>query len=50
MTEVMPLVRQDLLDGYVAYAPQTKDVNVRFEVSGPDGNKTAESVRVVDKP
>jgi hypothetical protein len=50
VTEVMPLVRQDLLDGYVAYAPQTKDVNVRFEVSGPGGHKTAESVRVVDKP
>ena len=50
VTEVMPLVRQDLLDGYVAYAPQTKDVNVRFEVSGADGHKTAESVRVVDKP
>lgn len=48
--EKVPVDNQELRDGYVAYTPQTKDVHIRFEVSGADGNTTTESVRVVAIP
>lgn len=50
MTEGIPVDRQELRDGYVAYSPKTSDVNIRFEVTGPSGRVTSESVRVVAKP
>jgi hypothetical protein len=50
LTEVVPVARQDLQDGFVVYTPKTNDVNVRFEVTGSDGSRTTESVRVVAIP
>jgi len=50
VTEKIPIDRQELRDGYVAYTPKTNDVYVRFEVTGADGGSTTESVRVVAIP
>jgi hypothetical protein len=47
VTAKIPIDRQELRNGYVAYSPKTNDVYVRFEVSGADGKSTTESVRVV---
>jgi len=48
-TQVIDFSPQQLLDGAVAYAPSTKDVFIRFEVSGPAGH-TNESIRAVATP
>jgi hypothetical protein len=50
VTEKMPIARQDLRDGYIAYTPKTNDVYIRFEVKGANGSSTTESVRVVAIP
>ena len=50
VTEKIPIDRQELRDGYVAYAPKSNDVYIRFEVMGTDGSSTTESVRVVAIP
>jgi hypothetical protein len=47
VTEVIPMEKQQLLDGYVAYRPLTNDVSIRFEVEAPDGSRTSESIRAV---
>ena len=44
-TEVINLDQSDLREGYVTYATSTRDVSVRFEVRGPGGSITTESVR-----
>jgi len=50
LMEVVPIARPDLQDGFVAYTPKTNDVNVHFEVTGSDGSRATESVRVVAIP
>jgi hypothetical protein len=50
VTEEVPVPRQELRDGYVAYTPKTNLVDIRLEVSGPDGNSASESVHVVARP
>ena len=50
VTQVIPIDRQQLLNGYVAYTPMTNDVSIRFEVKTPDGRTTTESIRAVAMP
>jgi len=50
VTQVIPIDRQQLLNGYVAYTPLTNDVSIRFEVKTPDGRTTIESIRAVAMP
>ncbi len=50
MTELIPLDRHDLQDGYVSYTAMTNDVRIRFEVNQPDGTSVTESARVVSIP
>jgi len=50
VTEVVPFDPAQLRDGSVAYGPKTNDVDIRLEVTGQDGSKTSESVRVVAIP
>jgi len=50
VTQVIPIDRQQLLNGYVAYTPMTNDVSIRFEVKTPDGRRTTESIRAVAMP
>ena len=44
-TEVAEVDLKHLRDGYVAYGPASKDVNIRLEIQQQDGRKTSESVR-----
>lgn len=46
-TKVITLDAGQLRDGHVAYTPLTRDVNIRLEVSAPDGKSIGESVQVV---
>jgi hypothetical protein len=50
VTQVIPIDRQQLLNGYVAYTPLTNDVSISFEVKTPDGRRTTESIRAVAMP
>jgi len=50
VTEAVPFEARELREGYVAYTPKTNDVNIRFEVTAPDGATTTESIRVVAIP
>jgi hypothetical protein len=50
MTEALPFDQDQLLDGYVAYAPTTNDVSIRLEVTGQDRGTTTESIRAVAVP
>ena len=50
MTELIPLERRDLQDGFVAYTSTTNDIRVRFEVIQTDGTIVSESARVVSIP
>jgi hypothetical protein len=50
MTELIPMDRNDLQDGYVSYTPMTNDVRIRFEVNQADGTSVTESARVVAIP
>jgi hypothetical protein len=50
MTELIPLDRRDLQDGFVAYTAMTNDVRIRFEVNQRDGSSLTESARVVTIP
>jgi hypothetical protein len=50
MTELIPLDRRDLQDGFVAYTAMTNDVRVRFEVTQRDRSSVTESARVVAVP
>jgi hypothetical protein len=50
MTELIPLDRGDLRDGYVSYTALTNDVRIRFEVNQADGTSVTESARVVAIP
>jgi hypothetical protein len=49
-TQAVPIDQRELRDGYVAYTPTTADVNIRFEVTGKDGNTTTETIRAVAIP
>lgn len=49
-TEVIAFDPSQLLDGAVAYTPNTNDVSIKFEVTAADGSSTAESVRAVAIP
>jgi hypothetical protein len=44
---VITLDAGQLRDGHVAYTPLTSDVNIRLEVSAPDGKSIGESVQLV---
>jgi hypothetical protein len=50
VTELIPMDRNDLQDGYVSYTPMTNDVRIRFEVNQADGTSVTESARVVAIP
>jgi hypothetical protein len=49
-SEIVPVTREELRDGYLVYTPQTNDVHVYFEVSGSDAMSATESLRVVAIP
>ncbi len=50
MSELIPLDRRELGDGYVAYTALTNDVQIRLEVIGIDGKSVSESARVIAVP
>ena len=50
VTQVIPIDKQQLLNGYVAYTPLTNDVSIRFDVTAADGSTTTESLRAVAMP
>jgi hypothetical protein len=50
VTQVIPIDKQQLLNGYVAYTPMTNDVSIRFEVTAANGSTTTESLRAVAMP
>ncbi len=50
VTEVVPIAKRQLQDGYVAYTPLTNDVSIEFAVKAADGSTTAESIRAVAMP
>lgn len=47
VTEVIPIEKDQLLDGSVAYTPQTNDVSIRIQLKAADGSATSESIRAV---
>ena len=48
--QVVPIDQQQLANGYVAYTPNSNDVNITFEVRTPAGTPTIESVRAISMP
>lgn len=50
VTEVVPISKRQLSDGYVAYTPMTNDVSIEFNVRAADGSVTTESMRAVAMP
>ena len=50
VTQVIPIDKRQLLNGYIAYTPLTNDVSILFEVKAADGSTTTESVRAVAIP
>jgi hypothetical protein len=50
MSELIPLDRRELQDGYVAYTAMTNDVRIRLEIIASDGKSISESARVVAIP
>ncbi len=47
VTEVIPIEKDQLLDGSVAYTPRTNDVSIRIRLKAADGSATSESIRAV---
>jgi hypothetical protein len=47
VTKVLMLDQQQLRDGHVTYIPSSSDVDIRLEITLPDGTMASESVRLV---
>lgn len=50
VTEVIPITKRQLSDGYVAYTPMTNDVSIQLDAKASDGSITTESMRAVAMP
>jgi len=50
VTQVIPINKEQLANGYIAYTPLTNDVSIRFDVRSADGSITTETMRAVAMP
>lgn len=50
VTASVPIDRSQLINGYVSYAPLTREVSIKMEITQADGATTSESLRAAANP